>query len=280
MRQGRIVLGHSGRYRVEVGGEVLLCVPRGSLRRREGGILTGDIVTLDEDVIVDIRPRKNRLERPPVANIDRGFLVVTLTRPEVSRREIDRHLAVLALSEVPAALVVHKVDLVERSAWQDLLDVYRRAGCPAFGTSAVTGEGMEALASAIGEGVAVLLGPSGVGKSTLLSHLTGREIATREVGRTERGRHTTKSVELLPLAGGYVADTPGFGALDLPEMAPARVASLFSEVQALEGACRFADCMHDAEPDCAVKAAVDEGKCDRERYLSYVELLREVRSSW
>lgn len=280
MREGRILLAHSGRYRVEVGGEVRLCVPRGTLRRRQGGILTGDLVRLEGDVIAGVLPRRNSLERPPVANIDRAFLVVSLARPEVSRQEIDRRLVVLEARSVPAAVVVNKVDLVDRDLWQGVLAVYRRAGYPSYGTCAGTGEGMEALGKAIGAGVSVLLGPSGVGKSTLLSHLTGRQLATREVGRTERGRHTTKWVELLPHGGGYVVDTPGFGALDLPRMEIRRLASLFPEIAALSGACRFADCAHDAEPDCAVKAAVDGGMCDGERYRSYVELLREVREAW
>ncbi len=280
MSEGRIVLAYSGRYRVETGGEVRLCVPRGALRRRRGGILTGDLVRLENDVIAGVLPRRNSLERPPVANIDRAFLVVSLARPEVSRQEIDRRLAVLEARAVPAAVVVNKVDLVDPALWQGLLEVYRRAGYPAYGTCAGTGEGMEALGGAIGEGVSVLLGPSGVGKSTLLSYLTGRHLATREVGRTERGRHTTKWVELLPHHGGYVVDTPGFGALDLPHMESRQVASLFPEIAALAGACRFADCAHDAEPDCAVKAAVEEGTCDGERYRSYVELLREVREAW
>ena len=213
------------------------------------------------------------------ANVDTVFLV-TAFGGDLNPRRLERYLTSAWDSGSSPVIVANKVDLAEDPVFE-LADVEAVAiGVPVVALSASTGEGMEQLEPHLVSGKTVaLLGSSGVGKSTLVNRLAGRELlATAEIAADGRGRHTTTHRELVPLASGaLLIDTPGMRELQL--WADEEVLeSTFSEIAELAGACRFSDCSHEHEPGCAVKAAIADGSLPRERFASYRKLQREIRA--
>ena len=235
---------------------------------------------MTDDVIDAVRPRKNRLSRPPVANVDMALVVVTLREPRMSFLEVDRRLVLVHLAKIRPAVVLGKTDLLKDGEISSFLSLYRAAGYEAVGVSARSGEGLGDLRRLLRGQLAVLSGPSGVGKSSVLSALTGQRLETGSLAGGDRGRQTTKHVELLPVGGGFVADTPGFAAADFPEMRRIDLQQAFPDILAHRPGCRFADCLHLSEPDCAVKDAVASESIRPERYASYRAFLEEVREPW
>ena len=222
---------------------------------------------------------RRTVEQVVAANVDTVFLMTSLDS-DLNPRRLERYLVAAWESGAAPALVVNKVDL-ERERAQALLAVESVAfGVPVHAVSAVTGEGLEELDSYLGRGRTVaLLGSSGVGKSTLVNRLAGREVlATREVGAGGRGRHTTTHRELVLLpGGGLLLDTPGMRELQL-WAGEESLDGAFVDVTSFAAECRFADCAHDREPGCAIKAALADGSLPRERWESYCKLQRELRA--
>lgn len=286
--EGRIIGADSGFYDVALGHRVVRARPRGRLRRDAEGLLTGDRVevALADDgsaVIERLLPRRNRLLRPPVANVDQVVIVFSLAQPQWNRALTDR-IAVLAESEgIDIIFCINKVDLVDPAEAAAAAGVYRRAGYPVELVAARVGHGLDGLVDRLRDRVTVLSGESGVGKSTLLNALQpGLELETGEISRRlRRGRHTTRRAQLLPLTRddrviGYVVDTPGFSRLDVTTIDRFDLAHCFREFRGPAERCRFDDCLHRAEPGCAVKSAVDAGAIDPVRYENYLGLLAEI----
>jgi len=284
MLEGILVKGYSGFYYVYAEKRVWECSLRGRFRLRDQEFLPGDRVKIlpgtgRKATIEEVLPRRNCLSRPPVANIDQAVLVLAATSPDPDFNLLDRLLVQAAAIQVNALLVVTKQDLEEpneerAAAWQ----VYSRLGYPVIRLSNKTGAGIAELQAYFTGKTSVLAGPSGVGKSSLLNSLVpGLELKVGQVGRKlQRGRHTTRHVELLPCSGGLVADTPGFSSLYLPTMRREQLAGHFPEFHAYLGQCRFASCLHAQEPDCAVKTAVAAGEIAEFRYRHYLDFLEEV----
>lgn len=284
---GRVVESLGGFYTVALeGGARVVCRGRGRLKQ-QGRIVVGDEVEIayegSEGVIEAIRPRRSLLERPVVANVDTAVVTMALARPDPALELLDRILARVALEGLDTILVWNKADLVGVEESEAIAGPYRRAGYRCIATSAATGAGVDALREALTGRLAVVAGPSGVGKSSLLNLLSpGANQKTQGVSeKGRRGRHTTRAVSLLPLpGGGWVADAPGFSVLSLGAVDPRRVPSLFPDLEALGNRCRFAGCFHRDEPGCAVKEAVEEGRVDRGRYRRYLAILREVEDAF
>jgi ribosome biogenesis GTPase len=214
--------------------------------------------------------------------VDRVCAVVAV-QPPPPLRLIDRLLVVAESNQIPPVLVLNKIDLPGAADVASRLEAsYGGVGYPVIPVSAKQGVGIRALEAELCRGTSAFMGPSGVGKSTLLNAIEpGLELRTGELSRkTGSGRHTTVSSRLIALScGGRVADTPGFSDVGIWEMDPAELDECFPELRELKDRCRFAGCAHVKEKDCAVRAAVAEGRVSAERYESYLELRAEAKAA-
>lgn len=234
----------------------------------------------DDGWIEEILPRKSELIRPSVANADMLMLVVASV-PQPDMLLVDKLILRAERGGMTPAICVNKVDLGEELA-QRIAAEYAGTELRVFSVSARTGEGIDALREAMHGKVTCLAGQSAVGKSSLLNALFGLNLETGGLSRkTERGRHTTRRAEMMALDGSFVLDTPGFSLLELEtDMEPQEFAGLYPEYNELAADCRFQPCLHDREPGCAVRAAVESGALGAARWARYRQLLGEVRENW
>ena len=290
MSEGVVVRGYGGFYFVlpaALAGEPLPCRVRGRLKRASGRILVGERVKYapptalgSEGVIEEILPRKVALVRPPVANVDQLVAVVSAVAPPPDLLQLDRLLCLAGRIGVDAVVCLNKADLAGPAEQEEILAPYRRAGYPVVAVSAKTGANLDELAALLRGRVSVLAGRSGVGKTALSNRLVpGRDAKTGEVSaKLRQGRHTTRHVELLVLKdGGLLADTPGFSVVEDQTLQAEEVPALFPEYVEASRGCRFRGCLHDREPECAVKELVGRGELSPGRYQRYLTLLREAR---
>ena len=277
--EGRIVRSLSGFYDVQTSDGLVTCRARGILRKEGNSPLTGDMVEITVErgkgMVERILPRKNRFVRPAVANIDALVVFAANVNPVTEPYLIDRVAAIAGDQNVPVILCVNKCDLDPAA---DLVRIYEHAGFTVICTSAETGEGVETLMQQISGKLVAFTGNSGVGKSSVLNRLSPElNLATGEVSeKLGRGRHTTRHVELYQLENDtYVADTPGFSSFDTDQMEVILKENLqyaFPDFGRFIGKCRFDDCSHRKEPDCAVRAAWESGDIEKSRYDSYLRL--------
>lgn len=286
MNRGRIVKALSGFYDVDTGaGSIITCRGRGKLRHQKLTPLVGDWVevTILEDgsgTIDQILPRSNEFVRPAVANVDQMVIVASGAIPVTDPFLIDRMIAISEAQSCQPVICFNKCDL-ERA--DELVEIYRRAGLCTLQISAETGEGMTDLCALLEGKVSAFTGNSGVGKSSILNALApehGLSVGTVSQ-RLGRGRHTTRHVELFPVGGGLVADTPGFAAFDVDRMegiAKDTLAMAFREFRPYLGQCRFTGCSHVREKDCAILEARAAGDISSSRHTSYVRLYEQIKS--
>lgn len=286
-QEGRILRGVGGLYTVRgPHGQDSVLRARGRFRREGMTPLVGDRVLYtpgegEEHGWIDaILPRETQSLRPPVANLSLQVLVVA-PEPAPDLLLVDRMLVYAGQSGFDAAVCVNKSDLDEALAPQ-LAQQYAASGFPVYATSAKTGQGLSALRARMQGEVSCMAGQSAVGKSTLLNALLGLTLKTGDLSdRIRRGKHTTRHAELLEVGGMTVLDTPGFSLLSLEAgMEPEALQGWYPDYAALAQGCRFAPCLHDQEPGCAVREAVSEGVLDASRYARYRTLLSEVRQAW
>ena len=277
--EGRILRSLSGFYDVQTPGGLIICRARGILRKAGNSPLTGDLVEISVEkgkgMVERILPRKNHFIRPAVANVDALVVFAANVNPVTEPFLIDRVAAIAGDQNVDVYLCVNKCDL---DPAYDLVRIYEHAGFPVICTSAETGEGVQELRSLLEGKLTAFTGNSGVGKSSILNRLAPElKLETGEVSeKLGRGRHTTRHVELYRLGEDtYVADTPGFSSFDTDQMELILKENLqyaFPDFGSFIGKCRFDDCSHRKEPDCAVRAAVEAGGIEKSRYESYLKL--------
>jgi len=302
--EGRVLRAESGRFIVDVGELRVPCRLRGRIRKQQLGqvrnVVVGDRVLVQltgslphpeaEGVIEELLPRDSHLsrasaERTPrqqvlMANLDRVFVVMAAARPDFNPRLLDRFLVALAHQELDGVVVLNKCDLTGAATRTAVVLPYRAAGYPVLMTSALTGEGIERLSSSMQGRVSLFLGPSGAGKSSLLHAIQpGLELAVRTVSEsTGKGRHTTSATELHALdRGGWVADSPGVREFGLWGIAEAELATCFPEFRPHLDRCHYPNCTHSHEPDCGLRAAVEERAVDPRRFESYLRILESLR---
>lgn len=279
--EGLVVRRYSGFYYVFTEETVFACKLRGKIKDK---VLTGDRVVITvlgagTGIVERVLPRRTELERPPIANVDTVLIVFSCDCPEPSLVLLDRLLVLASCYDLRPCIVLNKCDLDPAPRAVDIIDYYPRAGYKLILTSAVNGEGIDEVVKEVEDSISVLAGPSGVGKSSLLNAVfPDRYLPTQEISeKTGRGRHTTRHVELFSLEnGGWIADTPGFSVMDLPRMKREDLARHFIEFEPLAAYCRFADCLHHQEENCAVKESVSRGEIAQFRYQNYCSFLGEV----
>lgn len=289
-----------GAYGVRLSsGEVVEAILRGRVKRegRAGDrVVIGDQVRLEitpdgTGGVVEVLPRRTlvarrsyggRREKVVAANLDRLIVVMAARSPDPNLETIDRFLVTAEAGGLEGVLVLNKVD-VEGAlpVAEELADTYRGVGYPVYLVSAASGQGLEALRELLCRGTSALVGPSGVGKSTLLNALDpSLGLRTGELSRKlDRGTHTTANSRLIHLScGGEVADTPGFSDVGIWGADEETLDHCFPEFLPFLESCRFRGCIHLHEPGCAVKDAVESGEILSSRYRSYLTLMEEARS--
>ncbi len=281
MLEGIVVRREAQRIDVLSEGKVLKGIPKGKVRTSER-IYAGDRVAgYIEDggifVIEEVKKRKNLLVRPPVANVDRVIIVSTIKEPEFNNFMLDNLLVVYEREGVGIYIVFNKVDILDREGKEELkrwIDIYEKADYRVLTVSVITGEGLEEFSDIFEPGIYAFAGPSGTGKSSLISVISGIDLKRGEVSRkTGRGKHTTTGVSLLMLEGNvFVADTPGFSKVDaLRFIDRENIKDYFREFRGYT--CKFRDCLHAKEEGCGVKEAVSKGEISAERYESYLRII-------
>ncbi|MBR3678996.1 MAG: ribosome small subunit-dependent GTPase A [Oscillospiraceae bacterium] len=276
---GQIIKAVGGLYMVETSDGVFGCKARGIFRKQGISPCTGDLVTIEQDCIIDILPRKNMLIRPPLANLDRLFFVLSTCEPPPNLQILDKFLAVCVHKQIEPVLVFTKLDLADA---EEYIEIYRAAGFRMLTVDYDRPETIRTVKDALAGFVSAFTGNSGVGKSTLLNAIDERlMLETAEISRKlGRGRHTTRQTELYTLEnGGKVADTPGFSTFETDSYAMIHADALpdcFPEFSPYLGKCKYTDCRHLKEPDCAVRQAVRDAQIPKSRYLSYRVMLDEA----
>ena len=300
-KYGKVVKGLGGLYEIKLDGEPLrvLCRAKGVLRRDEEKLLVGDNVTVSIDdetpdgvVVSEIRERKNSLIRPPLANLDYIFIVFAAKKPDPVIETVDKLIAIAVHNGIEPVIVITKSD-IDTTAAEEYKEIYEKINVRAFVTSSLNEEGTEELRGFIEEELvmgktAAFAGASGVGKSTVMNTLFPTlGLATGEISRKiERGRHTTRHVELFALSDaddtGYIADTPGFSLIDFERFDFFELSDListFPELLPYIGRCRYADCAHSGESaaECAVARAAEEGEIPMTRLNSYRAIYKVLK---
>lgn len=290
MPTGRIQKALSGFYYVNDNGKLYQTRARGVFRKQKVTPLVGDIVdyeseTEKEGTIWAIHPRKNELQRPAVANVDLGFVIMSIVEPDFSFQLLEQFLLYLEYHHIAPVIVITKTDLVEAKIVLQLqheMAYYEAMGYPVFYSNKASWpeDDLQAIESLVAGKLAVFMGQSGAGKSTLMNILSpGLTLATAEISQTlGRGKHTTRHVELLDIFSGLIADTPGFSSLSLDEIEPVELPKLYPDFEALATDCKFRVCMHRQEPKCAVKAFVAKKRIPQRRYDNYLNILERLEN--
>ena len=286
---GKIIKGISGFYYVYVEGAGLYeCKAKGAFRKQKIKPLVGDnveIAVIDEanklGNVEKILPRKNELIRPAVSNIDMALVIFASAKPDPNFNLLDRFLCMMEYQKVPVTICFNKIDLVDKEKLKEYSRIYEPAGYNVIFTCTKTKEGLGSIRSLLEGKTTTVAGPSGVGKTSIINCL--QSDITMETGtiseKIERGKHTTRHSEIIPVSHDtYIMDTPGFSSMDVPGFEKEDLWTCYPEFVRHEPYCRFIGCSHINEPDCGVKAAVEDGEISPVRYENYKLLYEELKN--
>lgn len=286
--RGKIIKGIAGFYYIHTNdGSLYECKAKGAFRYQKIKPLVGDnveITVLDEENkignIISLYERENELIRPAVANVDQAVVIFAIAKPKPNLNLLDRFLITMEQNGIETVICFNKCDLVSQEEKDFYESIYRTCGYKVIFTSVKENTGLEELQEQLKGKTAVLAGPSGVGKSSIINYL--KPEANMEVGqisrKIERGKHTTRHSELFQLEGEtFIMDTPGFTSLYVTNLEKEQLELYFPEFDQYRDKCRFQGCMHMMEPDCGVKEALKEGEISSSRYENYKIYYEEIK---
>lgn len=284
LAQGTVIGLIAGYYDVETAAGIVRTRARGVFRQKKQKPAVGDRVEIQIDdkgmsYLVKIMPRLNRIGRPAVANVSHVLLVISAVEPDFSLELLDRFLIFFSWQKVKATIYLSKADLIDDDKLSEIkksLAYYQEIGYPVFTDYH---DVQIKIPELIGKDqIWTLAGQSGAGKSTLLNHLKeDAHQATGEISTSlNRGKHTTRKVELFKLGEGFLADTPGFSSIDLTPIKLNELCNYFVEFKRASQKCKFRGCQHLKEPGCEVKKLLEEGKILASRYKDYLAMRTEI----
>lgn len=301
MKKGTVIRSTGSWYEVDMGDEVMSSRLPGKFRLDEkevtNPVAVGDHVMITEvedgtGRIEEILPRENYIPRSAthgrrgeqilVANIDRAFVVQSIRKPKLKEGFTNRFLVTCEAYEIEACIIINKTDLAtekDRLYLQDLRELYERLGYKLIISSAETSEGLDELKELLKDSTSVFIGPSGVGKTSLINAVDPEyDLKVGEISDySNKGKHTTTFARLIPLSiGGYIVDTPGIREFGLVNIEPWELSLFFPEMLEPRTECKFNNCTHAHEPGCGVMKALEEGRIDAGRYESYLNMLESL----
>ncbi|MDF7672426.1 ribosome small subunit-dependent GTPase A [Lactobacillus sp. ESL0701] len=282
--EGIVVGLIAGFYDVQTESGIVRTRARGVFRKNKEKPTVGDHVQIQIDdqgtsYLVAIMPRQNLIGRPALANVNHVLLVMSAVEPDFSLQLLDRYLTFFSWQKVAVSIYLSKSDIVDTDKLQEIkheLNYYAAIGYPVYDDwSKLATELPKAITQ---DQIWTLAGQSGAGKSTLINHLKKdlkQETAAISTS-LNRGKHTTRTVQLFSLGQGFLADTPGFSAIDFTPIKLNELCNYFSEFKKASVNCKFRGCQHLKEPGCAVKELVQEGKIRQSRYDDYLMMRNEI----
>ena len=273
--EGIIIKNISNDYTVHANDKDYVCKPRGKFRNLKITPLVGDEVIFDEDnnYLLDIKPRRNELVRPPVANIDQAVIVMSIAQPDFSDNLLDKLLCIIEFNNIKPIICFTKLDLLkeeEKEHAYNFMNYYKKIGYDVYINTEI-----DKIKAIFKDKVTVFTGQSGAGKSTLLNKLNPNlNIKTDEISKAlGRGKHTTRHVELIHLFDGLVADTPGFSSLSFIDMTNDDIKDNFIEFNTYRDKCAYKDCKHHLEDDCEIKRQLKDKNILDSRYENYIKFI-------
>lgn len=284
-QDGIILKLTGGNYYVKTSDTLLKCRARGLFRHQDIKPVVGDYVKVEvldheEGYIVEIYERKNELMRPPIANIDQALIIMSYLEPKLSYNLIDKFLAIIEFHNIKPIIIITKDDLA--ASQQDVVDSvrdYLKSGYVVLITSINDAASIEQVKKLFKDKVSVLVGQSGAGKSSLLNAIDVElNLETNKISKAlNRGKHTTRHVEIFETPYGMITDSPGFSSLSLDDLSPLDLARSYHDFQAAAPYCQFNNCLHENEPNCRVKDLVAKHEIPQKRYDNYLAFLQEIK---
>ena len=273
---GQVYKAHSNKFWVKTDDGLIKCDARGLLKIKSEGILTGDVVEIENNTILSVKPRKNRLIRPNVANVD--LIVAVLSpQPKPDFYLIDKLLINSIKENIDFCIVLNKSD-IKSNIYQEVEAEYSNLGIKIMNVSSNNKDGIDKLKELLKDKLSVFAGQSAVGKTSITNAMFNLELKTGEVSeKIERGRHTTTRSEIFEYEGIKVIDSPGFAVIDA-DVSIDDLPQCYPEYFKVSNECKFRGCSHIAEPNCKVKELVNNGDFSQKRYERYVEIYNEIKN--
>lgn len=277
--RGRIINNISNLYYIESNGKIYTCNARGKLK--EDGIVVGDIVNFNEDehIIEKIEKRINYIKRPKISNITQIICVVSSKNPKPDLLMLDKQLAYAEYVGIKSVIVINKIDLNKEKA-EEIKKIYNNIGYEVIETNAKEKEGIENLNKILANNISVFAGNSGVGKSTLLNSIFGRELTKSGLisNKNKKGKNTTTNISLYKLTENeYIADTPGFSTFDISEIESNELAKYFKEFKKHIKECEYVGCGHIKEENCGIKNALQRKEISENRYQNFIKIYEGLK---